>query len=94
MASVGALSDPEAAKALEAVDDGQVWRAVKRLPLDLRVVVALRYVLDLTESETTCVLKLPVGTVKSRMHRARKLLKRELCQNGEEAPTSWMPLTK
>lgn len=91
--SAETLSDPGAADALDAAES-QVWRAVRRLPVDLRAVVALRYVLDLTEPEAAAVLRVPVGTVKSRLYRARLLLKQALDPNGEEAAPSWTPLTK
>lgn len=52
----------------------EFWGAVCLLPVDLREVVALHYVLDMSEAEMTAVLNLPPGTVKLRMDRARRLL--------------------
>jgi RNA polymerase sigma-70 factor (ECF subfamily) len=48
--------------------------AVDRLPERLRVAVICRYFLDLSEIEMAKVLKVRPGTVKSRLHEARKLL--------------------
>lgn len=50
--------------------DARLLGAVDRLSGDRRVVVLLRYGLDLTPSEIAETLGLPVGTVKSRLARA------------------------
>jgi RNA polymerase sigma-70 factor (ECF subfamily) len=48
--------------------------ALDRLPLDQRVVVTLRHVEGLAIAEVAEALGVPVGTVKSRLHHARKAL--------------------
>jgi RNA polymerase sigma-70 factor, ECF subfamily len=48
--------------------------AIDRLPDRLRVVVICRYFLDLSEAEMAQVLRVRPGTVKSRLHEARRLL--------------------
>lgn len=52
--------------------------AVDRLPEKLRMTVILFYFADLGEDKTAEILKIPVGTVKSRLNKAKKLLKEEL----------------
>lgn len=52
--------------------------ALARLPHKAREVLLLRYLARLTEEETAAVLRVRVGTVKSRAARARKLLLEEL----------------
>ena len=67
-ASRDAVPSPEAV----AVGDDRKRRllaAVEALPDHERVIVACRYLLELTEAETAQVLDLPVGTVKSRLSR-------------------------
>ncbi|MEX2227306.1 MAG: sigma-70 family RNA polymerase sigma factor [Dehalococcoidia bacterium] len=54
-------------------------RAINELPLDDRVVLHLRYFLDLPEREIAATIGKPAGTVKSRLHRASKRL-RELIE--------------
>ena len=54
--------------------------AVKKLPEKYRVVVALRYFNDYSEESTAQMLGIPVGTVKSRLHKAKKLI-REVMEN-------------
>ncbi len=56
----------------------QVRRAVASLPLSQRVVVALYYVNDLPLQEISEILDIPPGTVKSRLHYARRTLKKKL----------------
>jgi RNA polymerase sigma-70 factor (ECF subfamily) len=51
-----------------------VERALLDLPVHLRVVVVLRYFVDLSEREIATAIGRPPGTVKSRLHEARRLL--------------------
>jgi RNA polymerase sigma-70 factor (ECF subfamily) len=54
--------------------DFDVTRALADLPAHLRVVVVLRYYADLREREIATAIGRAPGTVKSRLHEARKLL--------------------
>ena len=60
-----------------------LWEAVLTLPPESRAVVVLFYYEDLTVEETAKVLRIPVGTVKSRLSRARERLKKLLCEEDE-----------
>ena len=53
----------------------EVRLALAQLNADQRHVIALRYGADLTESDIAQVLGWPVGTVKSRLNRARERLR-------------------
>lgn len=46
-----------------------LWQAVRRLGSEDQEVIYLRYFLGLTEAEAAEVMQVPVGTVKSRLHR-------------------------
>lgn len=56
---------------LSNVDAELMREAVARLHVNLREVVMLRYFEDKTLAEMEQILKLPLGTVKNRLHRAR-----------------------
>ena len=51
--------------------EAQVLSALRSLPVDLQVVLELHYWNELTTAEIADVLEIPVGTVKSRMRKAR-----------------------
>ena len=51
-----------------------IVHALQDLPLHLRVVVVLRYYADLSEREIATAIGRRQGTVKSRLHEARRLL--------------------
>ena len=55
-----------------------VRRAVEELPEKLKIVILLFYMEDLQLAEIAFVLKIPIGTVKSRLYQAKKILKKEL----------------
>ena len=52
--------------------------AVRRLPARQRAAVVLRYELQLTDAEIAQTLKVPLGTVKSTLHRAIAQLREEI----------------
>jgi DNA-directed RNA polymerase specialized sigma24 family protein len=56
----------------------ETWVLVCRLPTRQRAVLALRYYLDLSESEIADTLGCRIGTVKSAHHRALARLREEL----------------
>lgn len=68
----------ESAYVEEKEDMKYVRDAVDKLPTKLRMTVILFYFFDLGEKRTARVLKIPVGTVKSRLNKAKKILKEEL----------------
>ena len=56
----------------------RVRGAVRRLPDKYRLPVLLFYMEELSLAEIAAVLRLPEGTVKSRLYRAKKILEQEL----------------
>ncbi|WP_454191874.1 RNA polymerase sigma factor [Paenibacillus sp. Marseille-Q7038] len=55
------------------------WQKLfKELPDKFLVVITLRYINDLTLAEIADVLHIPVGTVKSRLHKALKIMRNKL----------------
>ena len=59
-------------------EGGRLLGLVEDLPERYRSVIVHRYLLDLSEEETSEILGLPVGTVKSRSSRAVERLRRSL----------------
>lgn len=69
--------DPEQEFFARLIDD-QVVEAIDALPKEFREVLVLSDLGDLKYSEVAQVLDVPVGTAKSRLFRARRLLQEQL----------------
>jgi RNA polymerase sigma factor (sigma-70 family) len=66
---------------LESVQDmigDEVAMALNGLPIDFRTVIILCDIEGFTYEEMAKILDIPIGTVRSRLHRARNLLKEKL----------------
>ncbi len=63
---------------LKKEESTQVQQAVNRLPEKFKLPILLFYMEDLPLAQIAEVLKIPIGTVKSRLHQAKKLLEKEL----------------
>jgi RNA polymerase sigma-70 factor, ECF subfamily len=63
---------------LAEFDLDEVAAALQRLPDDHRAVATMCFVDELSYQETANALGIPVGTVRSRLHRARKMLQSQL----------------
>lgn len=75
--------DP-AATLLDKLGTERIEKAINLLPEEYRVVSALYFVEDLSYEEIAKVLECPVGTVRSRLHRGRKMLQKSLWQVAVE----------
>jgi RNA polymerase sigma-70 factor, ECF subfamily len=76
--------DP-AAQLLDQLGTERVLAAIDRLPEEYRVVSTLYFMEDLSYEEIAQVLGCPIGTVRSRLHRGRKMLQKALWQVAEES---------
>jgi RNA polymerase sigma-70 factor (ECF subfamily) len=84
------LSDPEVMEAVESinpvpsaeviVDRAAVLRLVDQLPTKQRQVIMLFYMEAQSHEEVATMLAMPVGTVKTLLHRARARLYAAACQ--------------
>lgn len=61
-------------------------RGIERLPDPMRAVVVLRFVQDASLAEIAETLDCPLGTVKSRLHKALRLLRADLAREFAPAP--------
>lgn len=91
--SVDELADQPAgepgpeAEAIAAVRAREVHRALGSLPPDQRALIVLHDLQDLDYAACAEALGIPLGTVKSRLHRARLALARQLGHLREGEPT-------
>lgn len=71
---------------VERLSPGPVLDALGELALPFREVVVLVDLGDLSYQEAADVLDIPVGTVMSRLHRGRRVLKKALADHAGEVP--------
>jgi RNA polymerase sigma-70 factor (ECF subfamily) len=72
-----------AAHLLERLGTERVVTVLRRLPADYRALCTLHFMADLSYEEIARVLEYPVGTVRARLHRARKMLQKSLWRIAE-----------
>jgi RNA polymerase sigma-70 factor (ECF subfamily) len=79
-ARIGQSSAPAVDAGDSADDNGDrdIADAVRALPLPQRLVIVMHYWLDCPIAEIAAILELPLGTVASRMNRARAVLRERL----------------
>ena len=69
----------------ETLTDEEVLGALAQLPRDFQIPVLLADVEELSYREIAEALAIPLGTVMSRLHRGRKLLRTELTRYARES---------
>jgi len=65
----------------ETVNDmlgDEITAAIQALPVDFRMIIILCDLEEFSYEEMARILNIPIGTVRSRLHRARALLKESL----------------
>lgn len=73
------LAEPDPATALmDKIDAETVSEALARLPDEYRAAATLYFINDMSYEDIARALEIPVGTVRSRLHRARRRLQKEL----------------
>ena len=77
-------ADP-AADVIGKLEGEKIHAAIQRLPEEFRPVAVLYFLEDLSYEEIAATLSVPVGTVRSRLHRGRRLLQKELWTLAVEA---------
>jgi RNA polymerase sigma factor (sigma-70 family) len=70
------------------VDHDELERGFRRLSFDHRVVLVLHHYLGLPLDQVAATLDIPLGTVKSRMHRALRQMRRALEADAVPGPRS------
>lgn len=62
----------------------EVTTAINTLPVDFRAVILLCDIENFTYEEISKIIDIPIGTVRSRLHRARNMLKEKLGEYAKE----------
>jgi RNA polymerase sigma-70 factor (ECF subfamily) len=76
-------ADPEG-RFFDSFLDDEIVRAIDELPEEYRTAVVLSDIQELRYAEIAQILRIPEGTVKSRLFRGRRLLQRKLRGYAEE----------
>jgi RNA polymerase sigma-70 factor (ECF subfamily) len=79
----GRDADP-AASIMDRIDTEQVAEALESLPTEYRVVATLYFIEDFSYQQIAEMVGCPVGTVRSRLHRGRRMLQKALWEIAEE----------
>jgi len=80
-ATLEAMRDPES-RALRPILEAEINRALDNIPEEFRLAVVLSDVEELSYREIADVMGCPIGTVMSRLHRGRRLLKAHLYEHA------------
>jgi RNA polymerase sigma-70 factor (ECF subfamily) len=70
-------------RAVERLSQDSVVDALSAVPHDFRDVIVLVDIGDFTYQDAAQILDIPVGTVMSRLHRGRRILKQQLAETVE-----------
>ena len=83
--SDGELTDEE--RVVERLSQDDIVTALSVVPHDFRDVLVLVDIGDFSYQDAAQILDIPIGTVMSRLHRGRRILKRELAESVVEEGT-------
>ena len=75
----GAATDEE--RVVERLSQDDIVSALASVPHDFRDVIVLVDIGDFSYQDAAHILDIPIGTVMSRLHRGRRILKRELADS-------------
>ena len=81
--TMSSMRDPESA-ALRPMLEAEIRRALDELPEEFRLAVVLADVEELSYREIADIMGCPIGTVMSRLHRGRRLLKARLYEHARD----------
>jgi RNA polymerase sigma-70 factor (ECF subfamily) len=83
LAETEGVTDEE--RVVERLSQDDIVSALAEVPHDFRDVIVLVDIGDFSYQDAAQILDIPIGTVMSRLHRGRRVLKRELADHlGEE----------
>jgi len=77
--------NPDEERVLERLSQNAVVEALAEVPHDFRDVLVLVDIGEFSYAEAAQILDIPVGTVMSRLHRGRRILKQQLAEKAVSA---------
>jgi RNA polymerase sigma-70 factor (ECF subfamily) len=83
--STMADQNPDEERVLERLSQNAVVEALAEVPHDFRDVLVLVDIGEFSYAEAAQILDIPVGTVMSRLHRGRRILKQQLAERAVAA---------
>jgi RNA polymerase sigma-70 factor (ECF subfamily) len=76
----------EEERVVERLSQDDIVTALSAVPHDFRDVIVLVDIGDFSYQDAAQILDIPIGTVMSRLHRGRRILKTRLAEEAVEAP--------
>jgi RNA polymerase sigma-70 factor (ECF subfamily) len=83
-AGINAPNGNPAALVISKMTETMIQQAIEALPEEYQIVSVLYFMEEVSYQEIADMVGVPVGTVRSRLHRGRKLLQKALWQVAEE----------
>jgi RNA polymerase sigma-70 factor (ECF subfamily) len=80
-----ATGESDVERVLERLSQDHVAEALAAVPHDFRDVLVLVDIGDFSYADAAQILDIPIGTVMSRLHRGRRILKKELAELAVES---------
>jgi len=74
--------NPDEERVLERLSQNAVVESLAEVPHDFRDVLVLVDIGEFSYAEAAQILDIPVGTVMSRLHRGRRILKQQLADKA------------
>jgi RNA polymerase sigma-70 factor (ECF subfamily) len=80
--AAGSDGNSQEERVIERLSQDDIVTALSSVPHDFRDVIVLVDIGDFSYQDAANILDIPVGTVMSRLHRGRRILKRELAESA------------
>src|SRR3954471_20256918 len=84
--STATEANPDEDRVLERLSQGMIVDALARVPHDFRDVIVLVDIGEFSYADAAQILDIPIGTVMSRLHRGRRILKKNLADGVAACP--------
>jgi RNA polymerase sigma-70 factor (ECF subfamily) len=85
-AAGGGSGPTDEERVIERLSQDDVVDALSDVPHDFRDVLVLVDIGDFSYADAAQILDIPIGTVMSRLHRGRRILKKNLAEHAVEEP--------